>query len=213
MRKSVLLILLILSTLIVAGCGSSEEQSPELAGAFQGEPVQTAQGTYFNVDVNQVKPLLEDESVLTVNVHVPYAGEIPGTDASIPFNEIGQRVDALPADKDAPIVLYCRGGGMSTQASETLVGLGYTQVLNLTGGMTAWQRAGNELVQSNQSSSIQPDQSSNAQGPRLVFAQPTADYGEVPIDQMVTHRFEFTNQGDAPLIIDGEPAVETLAGC
>lgn len=50
-------------------------------------------------------------------------------------------------------------------------------------------------------------------GPRLVFAQPEVDYGDVPVEQMVTHYFEFTNQGDAPLSIDAEPAVETVAGC
>lgn len=51
------------------------------------------------------------------------------------------------------------------------------------------------------------------QGPRLVFAEPVADYGAVPIDEMVTHYFEFTNQGDMPLIIEGEPKVKTVAGC
>ncbi len=50
-------------------------------------------------------------------------------------------------------------------------------------------------------------------GPRLVFAQPEVDYGDVPVDEMVTHYFEFANYGHAPLIIDGEPAVETVAGC
>lgn len=206
MRKGVLLIVLILTLLIVAACGGSAEQSPAAAaGGPQGEPVKTDNGTYFNIDVNQVKPLLEDDSVLTVNVHVPYAGDIPGTDESIPFDEIAQRIDVLPADREAPIVLYCRGGSMSVQASETLAGLGYTHVYNLDGGMTAWQRAGNQLLQSSTGS--------RSQGPRLVFPQPVADYGEVPIDQAVVHQFTFTNQGDAPLIIEGQPAVKTLAGC
>jgi rhodanese-related sulfurtransferase len=148
MRKGGLLAMLILSTFMAAACGGSPQPAASTAtGLPQGEPVQMAKGTYFNIDVNQVKPLLEDESVFTVNVHIPYAGDIPGTDASIPFNEVAQQVDALPADKDAPIVVYCRSGSMSAEASETLVGLGYTEVLNLTGGMNAWQRAGNELVQ------------------------------------------------------------------
>ncbi|MFQ5855040.1 MAG: hypothetical protein ACE5LU_05275 [Anaerolineae bacterium] len=51
------------------------------------------------------------------------------------------------------------------------------------------------------------------EGPRLVFVQEVADYGDVPIEEMVTHYFEFSNQGDQPLFIDGEPEVETIAGC
>lgn len=147
MRKGIPSVVLVVVVLLVAACGGSEQEAASTAaGLPQGEPVQTAQGTYFNIDVNQVKPLLEDDSVFTVNVHVPYAGDIPGTDVSIPFNEVAQQIDTFPADKAAPIVVYCRSGSMSAQASETLAGLGYTQVFNLTGGMNAWQRAGNELV-------------------------------------------------------------------
>ncbi|MFQ5343517.1 MAG: rhodanese-like domain-containing protein [Anaerolineae bacterium] len=156
MRKGILSIVGVLLTLLLVACGGSQQQpAPQQSrgdaqttgGLPQGQPVKTAKGTYFNIDVNQLKPLLEGDSVFTVNVHIPYAGDIPGTDASIPFNQVAQHLDALPADKDAPVVVYCRSGNMSAQASETLADLGYTRIFNVTGGMNAWKQAGNQLVQ------------------------------------------------------------------
>ncbi|MCZ7537225.1 MAG: rhodanese-like domain-containing protein [Acidimicrobiia bacterium] len=74
-------------------------------------------------------------------MHTPYAGEIDGTDAFIPFDEIaGDR--RLPADRTAPIALYCESGRMSAIAAEALLAAGYTDVADLDGGMQAWEAAG-----------------------------------------------------------------------
>ncbi|WP_441958197.1 rhodanese-like domain-containing protein [Mycolicibacterium houstonense] len=83
---------------------------------------------------------------LTINVHVPFEGDIAGTDLSIPFDRIAQQADRLPSDRDAPIAIYCRTGPMSATAAEALRSLGYTDVVELKGGMKAWQASGRPLT-------------------------------------------------------------------
>ena len=115
----------------------------------QGKEVSTSYGSYINVNSSQLADLLaSDEQFLFINTHIPYEGEIEGTDSFIAFNEIEQFFPVLPKDKDSKIVVYCRSGGMSKTASETLVKLGYTNVVNLERGMIDWQRQGYTLKDS-----------------------------------------------------------------
>jgi rhodanese-related sulfurtransferase len=104
-----------------------------------------AQG-FVDITVDQLSGLLADKNFTMVNVHIPYEGELPQTDLFIPYNEITDHLDQLPA-KDAPIVLYCRSGSMSTEAGAVLADLGYTNVYELDGGFNAWAAAGHELLQ------------------------------------------------------------------
>jgi phage shock protein E len=103
-------------------------------------------GTYFDVDPSGLAAMLPEKTFPLINVHVPYEGEIEGTDLFIPFDQIEQHLDQLPGDPGARIVLYCRTGRMSAIAAETLVARGYTDVWNLAGGMVGWEQAGYPLV-------------------------------------------------------------------
>ncbi len=121
-----------------------------LAMGLIGYPIQNSwsinQKAYTNVSVDQFANMLDQKDFILMNVHVPYAGEIPGTDILIPFNAIGQYRDKLPEDKDTKIVVYCVTGPMGYVAAEKLANIGYTRVFHFQGGMKAWQKAGKQLL-------------------------------------------------------------------
>lgn len=103
-------------------------------------------GSYVDISADRLTAMLADKDFVLINVHVPYEGELAQTDAFIPFDRIADVTAALPADKTARIVLYCRSGSMSAIAARTLVGLGYTSVYNLDGGLNAWRGRGFEVL-------------------------------------------------------------------
>ncbi len=123
-----------------------EEAEEKVNLAEESQVVPVAGGSYTDVSADGLAAMLADKDFPLINVHIPYEGEIEGTDQHIPFNEIDQYLDQLPEDKDAQIVLYCRSGSMSGQAASKLVELGYTDVWNLDGGMIAWSNSGRELI-------------------------------------------------------------------
>jgi phage shock protein E len=87
---------------------------------------------------------MDEAEAVVVNVHIPYEGELPGTDLFVPFDEVASS-DELPDDRDQPLVVYCRSGNMSAEATAELVELGYTDVTDLEGGMVAWEAAGRSI--------------------------------------------------------------------
>ena len=113
-----------------------------LSGAYGWSAGQTK---YQTISADQFSQMMDKKDFLLVNVHIPYEGEIEGTDLLIPFNQIDRYPRRLPEDKNSKIVVYCLMGPMGSVAADKLAQMGYTQVFNLQGGMMAWQSAGNTL--------------------------------------------------------------------
>ncbi|HVO38855.1 MAG TPA: rhodanese-like domain-containing protein [Spirochaetia bacterium] len=97
----------------------------------------------------ELEQMLKAKDFFLVNVHVPYAGEIPQTDAFIPYNETVSRAAEYPKEKDAKIVVYCLTNTMAKIAVQDLLKLGFTNVSMLEGGMKGWKQAGLTLLTRN----------------------------------------------------------------
>jgi adenylyltransferase/sulfurtransferase len=86
----------------------------------------------------QLKKLLEQNSELTLlDVREIWEREeynIGGI--HIPLNEIMDRSNEIPADKD--VVVYCRKGIRSMIAIQRLEQKDFKKLINLSGGMDAW---------------------------------------------------------------------------
>ena len=64
------------------------------------------------------------------------AGTIDGS-VNLPLGDLPQRVEEL--DRGRRVVLLCRSGGRSTQAAQYLTAAGFDDVVNLEGGMLAYE--------------------------------------------------------------------------
>jgi rhodanese-related sulfurtransferase len=136
----IVVIFLLLAALLLSACnGTNSETQSAVVG---GQQISVPGGVYTDITVAELQAMLANKDFTFVNVHNPFEGNIANTDLSIAYNGIEQNLSQLPADKAAKIVLYCRSDRMSNIAAKTLVGLGYTNVWNLDGGMVAWEQAG-----------------------------------------------------------------------
>ena len=116
-----------------------------LTGCPDNQGGQAEKNSYRNVSVDQFVEMNANKDFILINTHIPYEGEIPGTDFLIPFNQIDRNKAKLPKDKMTSIVVYCKAGPMGNIAAERLIEMGYADVINFKGGMNAWEKTGRSL--------------------------------------------------------------------
>ena len=101
---------------------------------------QSTENTYRQITMEEAVTMMEEETgciILEVRAAQEYgekhiAGAINSANESIGTEDISE----LP-DKDQLILVYCRSGNRSKQASEKLVKLGYTNIIEI-GGINSW---------------------------------------------------------------------------
>lgn len=86
----------------------------------------------------EARPLVEAASVAIIDVRTAQelmSGRIPGA-VHVPMEEVEGRMDEIPRDRD--VLIYCAGGGRSAAICEALAQRGWERLLNLDGGIGAW---------------------------------------------------------------------------
>lgn len=118
---------LFLAVLLLVGCtattGAESDATYRQISMSEAVEMMTSESDYIILDVRR-----PDEFA---SGHIPNSINIPNE--SIGTNEI----DELP-DKNQLILVYCRSGNRSKQASEKLVKLGYTNIVEF-GGINDWE--------------------------------------------------------------------------
>jgi len=100
------------------------------------------------ISVQEARKLMNGRGVVFVDVRQQWEttrGIIEGA-IRIPFDELEEKRDLLPADRDTALVVYCAVGMRSIFAISKLAAVGYGSVHSLTGGITAWIREGYPVV-------------------------------------------------------------------
>lgn len=108
------------------------------------EMVAQAKQQITEVNVEKGKQLLAEGGITLVDVREEseYAAGHIDNAILLPRGVLEFKIGNVPelADKAAPVLVYCRTGGRSALAAQTMQKLGYSNVLSMAGGIEAWQK-------------------------------------------------------------------------
>ena len=129
-------ILLILVSIMVlfSGCQKSGRTTTDSG-------VQTSSTTVREASPVETQVAVSKAYSQFIDVRTPeeYAGGHAARAVNIPLDTLMGSLDRL--EKNEPVYLICHTGRRSGQAAEMLKGAGFSNVINVTGGTTAWQAA------------------------------------------------------------------------
>lgn len=132
MNRYITIGLSVAAALLLAACARSNK------GSTAAVP-EEADSAYHKITAEEAKEMIDAGDVTVVDVRRAEEYEqahIPGA-VLVPNESIGEgQPEALP-DKDAVILVHCRTGVRSKQASDKLVKMGYTNIYDF-GGIVDW---------------------------------------------------------------------------
>lgn len=116
-------------------------QRPKPARLSEGPGKGELSMSHTEITAFELKAKLESgERVTLIDVREPFEREIVHIGGTlIPVGEVVQRLEEIP--RDHPVVVYCKSGGRSGSIVEGLQkSFGFTNLINLKGGVLGWRR-------------------------------------------------------------------------
>ncbi|MBR6796268.1 MAG: rhodanese-like domain-containing protein [Clostridia bacterium] len=158
MKRIKLLFTLLLTVILLVSCGETEKTQTESSSESiqesksEGESeeemqsqkseveVSSVKAVYVNITAQEAKEIMDSQTdyvILDVRTEEEFNEKhIPGA-ILIPDYEIEEKAEEILTDKDKLLLVYCRSGRRSKNASEILVRLGYTNIKEF-GGIIDW---------------------------------------------------------------------------
>lgn len=128
MKKAIYLVLIVFA---FASCQAQKKEGVQKVTPEQfSQKIDTEKGQL--VDVRTPKEYKVGHIQNAVNIHLY-------------DQDFEQRINKL--DKDKVVYVYCKAGGRSADAVETMKAQGFKNIVELDGGTDAWTEAGKELKQ------------------------------------------------------------------
>ncbi len=143
-KKISILIVVLLSGLSFAGCtasDTSQKNTDEITSVSESnDNTSDSKTSYKQITQDEAKKMIGNEKdiiILDVRTEEEYAGgHIPDA-VCIPNESITEKISSELPDKDQTILVYCRSGNRSKQASQKLADMGYKNVYEF-GGINTW---------------------------------------------------------------------------
>jgi len=130
MKKVIIPAFILLINIFLIGCTQTKKDT-----------IAHSQNTYRQISMSEAQDIMNKEKdyiILDVRTQDEYKEGHISNALCIPNETIGDKeIDKLP-NKNQLIMVYCRSGNRSKQASEKLVKLGYTNIVEI-GGIKDWQ--------------------------------------------------------------------------
>lgn len=130
MRKNIIALFLILSTLVISGCTTLNKEI-----STKGQEAVTVS----RITSEEAKEEMNNNDVIILDVRTEEeynSGHIENS-VLIPIDDLEYKAEEGLTNKEQKILVYCRSGNRSKKAADLLVEMGYTNVYNF-GGIKDW---------------------------------------------------------------------------